>query len=60
MELKGAIKMKEEKNPSEMVDIELLEKYSHYCKMGFRLPEEQNYLALLRREMLERMAQNKK
>ena len=41
MELKGAIKMKEEKNPSEMVDIELLEIYSHYYNMGFRLLEEQ-------------------
>lgn len=29
------------KNPSEIVDVKLLEIYSHYCKMGFRLPEEQ-------------------
>lgn len=43
------------KDPKEMVDIELMEKYSHYNKMGFRLQEDQDYLASLRREIMRRM-----
>lgn len=43
------------KNPKEMVDVELLEAYSHYNKMGFRLQEEQDYLGLLQQEILRRM-----
>ena len=56
IEVKGRL----EKHPNDMVNIELLEKYSHYNKMGFRLQDEQDYLALLRREMLKRMEENKK
>lgn len=51
--------MADRKNPKEMVDIELLEKYSHYNKMGFRLKEEQDYLARLQEEILRRMRGNK-
>ena len=47
--------MNERKNPKEMVHIELLETYSHYNKMGYRTREEQDYLALLRNEILKRM-----
>ncbi len=46
---------KERKSPSEMVNIELLETYSHYNSIYLRSPEEQDYIALLRREMLSRM-----
>jgi len=46
---------REEKQPKNMVNIELLEKYSHYNRMTFRLPDEQNYTTLLRQEMLKRM-----
>lgn len=42
-------------SPSEMVNIELLEVYSHYNGIYFRSPEEQDYITLLRREMLSRM-----
>lgn len=49
---------KEEKHPKEMVNIELLEKYGHYNRMTFRMPDEQDYTALLRREMLKRMGDN--
>ncbi|EGQ19129.1 hypothetical protein HMPREF9372_3760 [Sporosarcina newyorkensis 2681] len=48
-----------EKHPREMVNIELIEKYSHYARMPIRMPDEQDYTALLRREMLRRM-ENKK
>lgn len=46
---------KERKSPSKMVNIELLETYSHYNRIYMRSPEEQDYIALLRREMLSRM-----
>lgn len=52
--------MDEQKNPKEMVDIELLEKYSHFIKMGFRLNDEQDYLGLLQDEILKRMRENEK
>lgn len=44
-----------EKSPDEMVNIELLEAYSFYTKLGFRTIEEQNFLAVLRKEILKRM-----
>ena len=47
--------MNERKNPKEMVHIELLETYSHYNRISVRSSEEQDYLALLRNEILERM-----
>lgn len=50
---------KKEKHPREMVNIELLEKYSHYNRIPVRAPDEQDYIVLLRREMLRRM-ENKK
>lgn len=45
----------ERKNPNEMVNKELLEAYSHYNRIYQRSPEEQDYIALLRRELLSRM-----
>lgn len=62
MTMSDTIKIRDrlEKHPKEMVNIELLEKYSHYNKMHFRLQDEQDYLALLRQEMLQRMGENKK
>lgn len=45
------------KHPKDMVNIELLETYSHYNRMGFRMPREQDYIGLLRQEMLKRMEQ---
>jgi len=45
----------ERKNPNEMVNKELLEAYSHYNRIYQRSPEEQDYVALLRRELLNRM-----
>lgn len=45
----------DEKNPKEMVNIELLEIYSHYNKMPFRNIQEQEYLSSLREEILDRM-----
>lgn len=50
---------RKEKHPSEMVNIELLEKYGHYTRMPIRMPDQQDYIALLRQEMLRRM-ENKK
>lgn len=44
------------KNPIEMSNIALLEIYNHYSKLSFRLKDEQDYLGLLRREILERMS----
>lgn len=46
---------KERKSPSEMVNKELLEVYSHYNRIYLRSQEEQDYLALLRSEILKRM-----
>ena len=43
------------KSPSEMVNKELLEAYSHYNRIYQLSPEEQDYVALLRRELLNRM-----
>lgn len=43
------------KSPKEMDSIELLEVYSHYSKIAFRDNSEQEYIALLRLEMIERM-----
>lgn len=48
------------KNPKDMVNGELLEAYSSFAyssfkRIPFRTREEQNYLALLRQEILERM-----
>lgn len=56
------IKVKDrlEKNPKDMVNIELLEKYSFYNQKVYRSEDEQNYIGLLRQEMLERMGENKK
>lgn len=42
-------------NPKEMVDIELMEVYGSYNKMGFRFQEDQDYLASLRQEIMKRM-----
>lgn len=50
----------ERKSPSEMVNKELLEAYSHYNRIYLRSPEEQDYIALLRREMLNRMEERAK
>lgn len=46
---------KERKDPVEMVNIELLEIYSHYNRIYLRPLEEQDYTALLRNEMFKRM-----
>lgn len=46
---------KEFKNQKEMVHIELLEAYSHYNRISLRSSEEQDYLALLRNEIFERI-----
>lgn len=56
------IKVKDrlEKYPKDMVNIELLEKYSFYNQKVYRSEDEQNYIGLLRQEMLERMGENKK
>lgn len=43
------------KSPKEMDPVELLETYSFYTKLSIRKNEEQDYLALLRLEILERM-----
>lgn len=43
------------KNPIEMVDIELFEEYIYYNCIYFKSPEEQDYISLLRREILKRM-----
>ena len=48
------------KNPKDMVNGELLEAYSSFTyssfnRLPFRTIEEQNYLAQLRQEILERM-----
>ncbi|WP_068986931.1 hypothetical protein [Lysinibacillus xylanilyticus] len=43
------------KHPSGMVNKELLETFSHYNRSYQRSPEEQDYIALLRRELLNRM-----
>jgi len=43
------------KSPKDMSSIELLEIYSHYTKLSFRKMEEQEYLALLRLEIIDRM-----
>lgn len=55
--LGGTIDMtkEERKRPSEMVNKELLEAYSHFNRIYQRSPEEQGYIALLRRELLSRM-----
>ncbi|GKV67463.1 MULTISPECIES: hypothetical protein [unclassified Sporosarcina] len=50
---------RKEKHPREMVNIELLEKYGHYTRMPIRMPDQQDYIALLRREMLQRMESKK-
>lgn len=44
-----------EKYPKDMVNMELLEVYSHYSRMPVRMQEEQDYIGLLRKEMLKRM-----
>lgn len=49
------VRDREEKHPQDMVNMELLEKYSHYNRMTFRLKDEQDYTAQLRQEMLKRM-----
>ncbi|WP_203229938.1 hypothetical protein [Bacillus velezensis] len=46
------------KNPKDMGNGELLEAYSSFNRKPFRTIEEQNYLALLRQEILERMDKN--
>lgn len=62
MTMSDMIKVKDrlEKHPKDMVNIELLEKYSHYNQKVYRSEDEQNYIGLLRQEMLERMGENKK
>lgn len=62
MTMSDMIKVKDrlEKHPKDMVNIELLEKYSHYNQKVYRSEDEQNYIGLLRQEMLERMEENKK
>lgn len=37
-----------------MVNIQLIEKYGHYTSMPIRMLDQQDYIALLRREMLQR------
>lgn len=56
---KGGFLMNDFKKPGEMTNIELLEKYSHYTKLGFRATEEQEYLTLLQQEILKRMGSQK-
>ena len=46
----------ERKNPKDMIDIELLEAYSHFTKMYYKTKEEQGYTAGLRKEILKRMS----
>lgn len=46
---------KEKKNPEIMRNRELLETFSHYIKLGFRMRPEQEYLANLHLEILRRM-----
>jgi|GEM_PF-5740448 len=48
--------MDDKKEPKGMVNVELLEAYSSFNRKGFHTVEEQNYLALLRKEILERMS----
>lgn len=57
MTMSDMIKVKDrlEKYPKDMVNIELLEQYSHYNQRVYRSEDEQNYIALLRQEMLKRM-----
>lgn len=57
MTMSDMIKVKDrlEKHPKDMVNIELLEQYSHYNQRVYRSEDEQNYIALLRQEMLKRM-----
>jgi len=43
------------KSPKEMNSYELLETYSHYTKLSFRSSVEQDYIALLRLEIIQRM-----
>lgn len=45
----------EEKKPKEMDPMELIEAFSHYTKMSFRSISEQEYLAQIRIELLERL-----
>lgn len=47
--------MREYEPPIEMTNRELLETYSHYSKMSFRLQGDQSYLHVLRLEILDRM-----
>ncbi|MGE6628745.1 hypothetical protein [Bacillus sp. 005/A4HT-01/001] len=47
------------KEPKDMVNIELLEAYSAFDRKGFRTIEEQDYVRLLRQEILERMSEKK-
>ncbi|MEK5009592.1 hypothetical protein MHI11_20755 [Bacillus sp. FSL K6-3312] len=51
--------MDDRKKPKDMVDMELLETYSSFNKQSFFTIEEQNYVGLLRQEMLERMSKKK-
>ena len=57
MTMSDMIKVKDrlEKHPKDMVNIELLEQYSHYNQRVYRSEDEQNYIALLRQELLKRM-----
>lgn len=48
---------REMKSPFQMENIELLETYSHYNKKTIRSSKEQDYIALLRNEILERMGE---
>ncbi|WP_144487960.1 hypothetical protein [Bacillus pumilus] len=47
------------KKPKDMVNMELLETYSAFNKKSFYAIEEQDYVGLLRQEMLERMSKKK-
>lgn len=36
-------------NPKEVANIELLEMHSHYTSVSIRMPDKQDYIALMRR-----------
>jgi len=48
------------KSPKGMSAAELLEVYSHYSKLSVRTIDEQEYLALLRLEIIQRMESEEK
>lgn len=52
--------MENEKHPKEMCAMELLEKYSHLNRKGYHTIQEQDYIALVRAEILKRMESHSK